>query len=607
MLPTIVFAGLIALAILVIDPAALLIAAPFLITWIMAPWLADWISRPTVRAVSPPTPAEERILRTLARRTWLFYENFVGPQDNWLPPDHFQESPRGVVAHRTSPTNIGLYLLSALTAFDFGYIQAENLVLRLGFAFDTLDQLQRYRGHFLNWIDTGNLQPLPPPYVSTVDSGNLAAALIVLQQGCLEVRQQGVWRPQRWQGLLDTIALVADTIERLSRDGNRRSAAVRALDDCVEEIEAETRAALREPSSAALALARLTGPRREDLNQCLMALVADEESPIDADTLTAIRLYVSRLHQHLDGMQREWENYLPWLPLLAAPPAALSAGDSPDPLRRAWQELLQALPANPVWSELDATLREARRKLERVCSLLAEPSAMETDAMQESLAWCDALADALARAQRNATTLLSDLAQLADRARSFVDAMDFGFLYDPDLALFHIGYNVNTGELDNSYYDLLASEARIASLLAIGKHDVPVKHWLHLARPLTTLGNSQQALLSWSGTMFEYLMPPLLLRTYPDTQFEQTYASVIDHQIDYGREKAIPWGISESGFYAFDAALNYQYHAFGVPGLGLRRGLGDDLVVTPYASLLALPFRPRSVLEQSAAFRTDGR
>ena len=224
-------------------------------------------------------------------------------------------------------------------------------------------------------------------------------------------------------------------------------------------------------------------------------------------------------------------------------------------------------------------------------------------AADEAVRYCEEFAAALAAAESSTAQLLSDLARLVAQADTYVQEMDFRFLYNDRREVFHIGYNVDSGTLDNSYYDLLASEARIASLLAIAKGDVPQRHWLHLARPLTQTNRGSRALLSWSGTMFEYLMPPLLLGSYPGTLLYQTAEAAIDQQIDYGRQKSVPWGISESGFYAFDAAYNYQYRAFGVPGLGFKRGLADDLVVAPYASLLALPFRPGEVMQNIEAMQ----
>ncbi len=594
--PSILFVAALSALILATNPGALLVAAPFFVAWTLSAQIADWLSHPTAPRTAQLTAQDQRKLRALARRTWLFYENFVGPQDNWLPPDHFQESPRGMVAHRTSPTNVGLYLLSALAAFDFGYLRMANFILRVQFTFDTLDQMNRHRGHFLNWIDTSNLRPLPPAYVSTVDSGNLAAAMVALQQACLELKEQVVCRPVRWQGLLDTLAIVSDTLQSAMGNRDKLPDAIAALCDCLTKMETSVGKAIHDPSCATAVLADLLGPQHEELDRRLQRIAEDEITSVDAQTLHTIRLYISRVGQHLDGMQRERDEAMPWLLLMATPPNFLVAEDTPESLRKAMEHVASFVPSNPRWAEIGEHAGQMRQALEQLRGQV-ETTAINRPAAEQAMDWCDKLDDALDAAVAAATSTLSSLDSLAERAAAFVTAMDFRFLYDQGRALFHIGYNVDTGELDNSYYDLMASEARLASLLAIGKNDVPVKHWMHLGRPLTRpSGARAPALLSWSGTMFEYLMPPLLLRTYPETLFDQSYASVIDRQIEFARDKNIPWGISESGFYAFDAALNYQYRAFGVPGLGLRRGLGEDLVVTPYASLLALPIRPQPVL-----------
>ena len=215
--------------------------------------------------------------------------------------------------------------------------------------------------------------------------------------------------------------------------------------------------------------------------------------------------------------------------------------------------------------------------------------------VDEAREWCGQLAAALDEAQSNAQALLEKYQAIADRAEHFFLTMDFGFLYSPQRGVFHIGYNVDAERPDDNYYDLLASEVRLASLIAIAKGDVPERHWLHLGRPLTEL-KGMRALLSWSGTMFEYLMPSLLMRSYGNTLLDQSVDAVVEHQIDYGRQRNVPWGVSESGYYRFDNNQIYQYRAFGVPGLGFKRGLGDDLVVTPYASVLALSHRPQEVV-----------
>jgi cyclic beta-1,2-glucan synthetase len=306
-------------------------------------------------------------------------------------------------------------------------------------------------------------------------------------------------------------------------------------------------------------------------------------------------MWSERVRLHLLHTRREFDLLSPWLSLLNEPPALFNRADLPSDLAEAWQALLADFPVVLPLNRVAETCEAGRIRLAEIQNLLPN-QAVPTDQVQEAQVWCMNLNIKLAAARRATRALLNDYESLSGRADRYVQAMDFSFLLDRQRQVFHIGYNVDVGTLDSNYYDLLASEARIASLIAIAKNDVPQSHWLHLSRPLTRV-NGSQALLSWSGTMFEYLMPPLLMRSYEGTLLNQTAHAVTKQQIKYSQRQNVPWGISESGYYHFDASQNYQYQAFGVPGLGFKRGLGENLVITPYASLLALSIEPQAVLE----------
>ena len=364
-------------------------ALPVLGLWFVSPFWVWWMGRPlTVRA--PRLSAEQiAFLHRLARETWAFFETFVGPEDNWLPPDNFQENPHPVVSHRTSPTNIGMALLANLAAYDFGYISSGTLIERTTNTFRTMERLERHRGHFYNWYDTQTLKPLPPLYVSTVDSGNLAGHLLTLRSGLLALLEQ--------PGVLDDPTF----------PGNEKAAAIK---------------------------------------------------------------------------------------------------------------------------------------------------------------------------------------RLAEQAGQFAD-MEYDFLFDSKSRLFSIGYNESERRLDSSRYDLLASEARLATFVAIAHGKAPQESWFVLGRLLTRTGGDA-VLVSWSGSMFEYLMPLLVMPTYENTLLDETYRAAVKRQIEYGEKRGVPWGISECGYNTIDAHLNYQYRAFGVPGLGFKRGLAGDLVIAPYASAMALMVDP---------------
>ncbi len=614
----------------------LLVAVPVVVVWVLSSWIAHWISRPERVALARLSSAQQQQLRSLARRTWLFFEQYVGPEDNWLPPDHFQESPLGVVAHRTSPTNVGLYLLSALAAYDLGYVSVLNLALRLRSTFETLEKLDRYRGHFLNWINTNTLHPLPPRYVSTVDSGNLAGCLLALKQACQTIQEEHIWRRQRWEGLLDMLALLQEMgvalREHPALAGNTAALeAVVALQEQLLHMREQIAQRAEDPALWGALAKQLAEQEQPELDRRLLQLVEAGLETLrrhdlpsqaagelfDTGIVHNWRIYVERLRQNIQGIQREAELLFPWLLTIQHPPQLLTNSGPSTAAMALWNSLQAELSRVPKLREIDNFSRTAEQQVQQLAFLLEQEgqgrleigdrrlespsisnrqSPISDSQYQEALQWCETLRNQLISARRMAETVIDSYVMLGQKAADYVAEMDFSFLYEPQRQVFHIGYNLESGRLDNNFYDLLASEARIASLVAIAKRDVPIKHWLHLARPLTRLEEGL-ALLSWSGTMFEYLMPPLLMRSYRGTLLEQSYHAVVGQHIAHGRKNSVPWGISESGFYTFDNAQNYQYRAFGVPELGYKRGLGDDLVIAPYASMLAIAIRPDAVMQ----------
>lgn len=385
------------------DPSLLSVLVPIvplLGAWVSAPIVAHALSQPARREVAPlDERAREQALR-YARAHWEYFARFANEETAWLAPDNYQEDPEPVVAMRTSPTNIGLQLLSTVSAHDLGFIPLPEMTERLERAFASMARLQRHRGHFLNWYALPDLRVLEPAYVSTVDSGNLAGHLIAVRQACRE----------------------------------------------------------------------------------------------------------------------------------------LGAG---------------------------------------------------------------------AGAANGGPAIAERLARLADQCDRWVLEMDFRFLYDTPTKLFTIGFNASTHQHDQSSYDLLASEARLASFVAIAKDEVPVEHWFHLGRQLT-FARGHAALVSWSGSMFEYLMPILVMRAFPETLLGHTYDGAFQRQVAYGAERGVPWGVSESAYNVRDRHFTYQYRAFGVPDLALKRGLGRDLVITPYASGLALMLDPARALANLAELESLG-
>jgi cyclic beta-1,2-glucan synthetase len=576
-----------------LSPHSLFDTIPFLILWAIAPQIAHLISQPTRRAPVSFLQHEHDQLRRIARRTWLFFEEFVGPEDHWLPPDHFQEDPLGLVAHRTSPTNIGLMLLSTLAAYDLGYVGPNSLAFRFNTTFDTMEQLDHHRGHILNWYDTRTLQPLSPRYVSTVDSGNLAACLLVLKRACVELPHDQVLRWERWQGLLDVLSFLTEILENLDLEEPLETR--RPVLDCINSFERQITEVQEQPERWCQVWAHLSNACWENLNQCMKTLLETEGANLDAPQLADLRIANDLVHVHLFRVQRDIDMLLPWLSALIRAPALFSQENLNSSIHNAWVDLQDLLETSPTLLDIPSICNAGTRKLEQL-QILLDKKEPQDDELSVAREWCLWLSGALEDAQIEAKTLIDNFSALEERIDREFEGMDFGFLFNAQRQVFHLGYHVDTGRLDDNFYDLLASEARLASIIAMAKRDVPQSHWLHLRRPITLVGG-MRVLLSWSGTMFEYLMPSLVVQDYENTLLSQSDYTAVDRQIHYGAQNNVPWGISESGYYAFDTNMFYQYRAFGVPDLGYKRGLAEDLVISPYASLIALPYRPKEVLQ----------
>lgn len=453
------------------QPTALPLAALLFLLWTAAPYIACRISTPYASA---PLLSEQDVhyLRTLARQTWSYFEDFITPRDNWLIPDNLQVEPANGLAHRVSPTNIGLQLAACVSAWDFGYLTINRLLDLLEHTITSVRRLPKWNGHLFNWYSTEDLSPLHPRYVSTVDNGNYLCCLITVKQALLMLLDSPLFNNKQIAGLLDTIRLA-------NRDGA--------------DIDENGLEALSEHS--------LTIPALRSQLQALLS----------------------------------------------------------QPFRRAG------------WAA----------RVDRMAAALLNETAQ-----------CDGVNVSL---QTYCAPRIQTLIEQLDR---LIQATDFHSLYDTQCDLFSIGYDVEAGQLSSSHYDLLATEARQTSFIAVARGDVEATHWFRLSRALT-MSDGGIAPLSWTGTMFEYLMPTLLLHAPKGSLLYQAEHTAAAAHRAYAarRNKHQPWGVSECAFYQFDHALNYQYKAVGIPSLALRRGLEQETVVAPYASLLALMVNPNSALQ----------
>ena len=445
------------------------------IIWMLSPFIAYKISKINKEESITLNNLERKYLREISRRTWAYYEDFVNEENNYLAPDNYQEKPYKGVAHRTSPTNIGMGLISNIVAYDLGYISLKKVVERIELTLKVMNKLERYEGHYLNWYDTKSLNALWPRYVSTVDSGNLLGYLWIVKEALNEYKNNKIIRKEE----------------------------IKALED-------------------------IYGILNLEFN------ISEED---------------------LEGLTKE--NYVTIL-------------------RNKLKELIELKNNKEENSEFNYWINKLQNEIENKISDIDCNLSVE-----------------------------NRINKIIDNIENIMEDMNFKILYKKERGLFSIGYNLEEDSLGTSYYDLLASEARTASFLAIARNEVETSHWFKLGRAMTNAFRGK-ALVSWSGTMFEYFMPNLIMKSYNNTLLDLTYKSVIKAQINFARKKKVPWGISESAFYRFDIDKNYQYKAFGISKLGLKRGLEDELVISPYSTLMVLPWNKDKCIKNLKLLQDEG-
>lgn len=504
-----------------------IIMFPSCIIWFISPVIAYYISREKERGNEYISPQNNYYLRRIARKTWAYFEDFVNKESNFLAPDNYQEEYSKGVAYRTSPTNMGMGLTSNIAAYDLGFIGIEEFVDRIDKVLSQMESLPMYRGHFYNWYDTKTKEPLRPLYVSTVDSGNLVAYLWLLIGTIDEYEDNTIVRKEYKKGIEDTLKLAADEV----KSGY--------YEDILEEI------------------------KTDEFNLSMWC-----------EILSKLLEKINMVEEDFDKDKIYWNMKLK------------------DMCIRFIGELEEF---SFSMSEIDKKIKSDYESMEFLNRILIYTPIKDIDYEIEKLRLKKSDNELVIRIINNfdkqknrAKSLILRMNNLKERLRKISEETDFSMLFDKKRKLFSIGYDIESDSLGKSYYDLLASEARQASFIAIAKGEVEQTHWFKLGRAMTSVAG-RKGLVSWSGTMFEYFMPLIIMKSYPDTLLSETYRTVIEAQKKYCKSRRVPcFGISESAYYSFDVDNNYQYKAFGVPGIGLKRGLANELVVSPYSTVMAL-------------------
>src|SRR6266404_639667 len=533
-------------------------ALPILALWAASKPVSVWLNAPPRPPRTEASDKDKRFLRRAAIRTWRYFAEFSTEEHNWLIPDNLQEDPFRVAA-RVSPTNVGFLLNARQVACEFGYLTVSEFAELTAKTLATIRKIPRERGHLYNWYDTRSLKPLPPLFVSSVDSGNLVASLWTLQQGCLQLIEEPVLRPQLAEGFVDQLRILADLrlfsqrllarIERNSESKNWANSLLKFPHAALDRISANNADGSK---------------HAEDVNW-----------------------FAGQARMRLRAFRQNMVRLVPWLlldfvelrrdPALLLPDESVTLRDLPEVLTRLearLQATIEGVPAS------ESERNERQLLLQRLLSLVSG-------------------------ARMDAVRLIQELQTLAFDAGKLADEMEFGFLWNPRRKLLSIGYEKEKNEVHSACYDLLASESRIAAFVAIAKDEIPQETWFLLARTHTT-DRGRPVLLSWTGTMFEYLMAPLWMRTYPGTLLDRSRHAAARSQQEFTALKRIPWGISESAYSARDDAGNYQYHAFGIPQLAIFHGDVDALVISPYSSFLALSTLPKAALQNLRKMAHDG-
>ncbi|PQQ67206.1 GH36-type glycosyl hydrolase domain-containing protein [Acetivibrio saccincola] len=558
-------AALVLLLTIWLKPGYIAVAAVLSAIWAISPYIAYRVSKETVHKKEFLTKEDRAEIRRIARKTWRYFEEFMDKKNNYIPPDNYQEDPANGIAHRTSPTNIGLGLLSALAARDLGYINISRLYKMVERAISTVERMEKWNGHLYNWYDTRTLNILRPAYVSTVDSGNFVGYLITLKEGLLEYLNKPVLDKSLVHGLKDTISLI-------EKGDNQTCTGTEYIDKFLESEEVFD----------------------IDLFRNILEKVACDEE----NKSKKFDIWEMKTNSMVNEFKEEIKRFFPWTAFINDITKELK--DAGEEVKELFDGMIKRLKKPIPLKDLSKEYGEAAAIIEKIEELLKVKKSKDV-----SFLILEKFKKSLLQSMGELENFINNYTVLIERIKKISDDTEFIHLYDRKRQLFSIGYDMQEGSLTNSYYDLIASEARQASFIAIARGEVEEQHWFKLGRTLTQIDN-YKGMVSWSGTMFEYLMPLLIMKRSKNTLMDETYSFAVRSQKKYGKQRNVPWGTSESGFYAFDIDLNYQYKAFGVPWLGLKRGLVEDMVVAPYATMLAMLVDPVASIKNLKRLDKEG-
>ena len=567
------FSMIAGLAILRFQSASFWLACPWLMLWFLSVAVGWFLTRrPLVVEPKNMLSEEDRLfLRNIARRTWRYFGDFVNEDTSWLPPDNYQVSHQNKLAMRTSPTNIGLYMVSVLSASDFGYLTVDGVARMLAKTMETIGKLERHEGHLFNWYDIQTLEPLKPHYVSTVDSGNLLGALWALDQGLGSLIREPLFDRKAFAGLCDIGEILRQTVRGETYSGM----VAPGLDELMHMWESP-------PDHTVDALYLLRRAERS------VNALAEEAGGVSSG-LEGAAYWVGQIRSQHAAWLGIGNRYLEWIEILAEKAEKDVAELFPDAIP-SFRQVIQSAPSLKDLADGNvpciATIKATRKR-----SLKGRRASG-----RKMTNWIDRVIEAFDRSKRLAGETLAVVEQISHVCRDLSVSVNMRFLYNTERRLFSVGFNASEGRLDRAYYDLLASEARLGSFVAIARGDIPPVHWFAMNRPYGAIGR-RRVLLSWAGTMFEYLMPLLFQNSYGNSLLGKAAEEAVEIQIAYGEKHGTPWGISECAFGDLDLDKTYQYFAFGVPELGLNRASAGKHVVAPYATLLAVGIVPQKAVQ----------